>query len=208
MCYHGVIEKDGGRRFASEGEAMHISQDRASASYGCIFCKTGREMALVKELSRNVHSAEFLVAQKKSRRRVGGMMNEETVIMFPGYIFFRTYETVDLAELTKYADVLKLLSDNDGRWQMAGDDFFFAEWIFSQGGVIGFSDALVVDGKLKIIDGPLMGREEQIIKVNRRFHCCLALLKFNEREFRVWLGYDIVQDNVGTNNRVGDSRQG
>ena len=185
MCYHGVIEKDGGRRFASEGEAMHTSQDRASASYGCIFCKTGREMVLLKELSGNVHSAEFLVAQKKCRRRVGGMMNEETVIMFPGYIFFRTYEAFDLKVLTKWLDVLKILSTGDRGWRLMGDDYMFAEWLFSQRGTIGFSDAKIVDGKLQILKGPLMGHEGQIIKINRRFQNCLVKIRFDQKEYRI-----------------------
>lgn len=171
---------------------MLEEQAKDDALYGCIFCRTGYEKALVQELSQNLADAEFLVGQKKSRRRISGKMIEETVIMFPGYVFLRTCKEIDTAKLKEWPNVLKLLSNSDGDWQLTGDDLKFAEWLFSQGGVIGFSDALVVGEKLKIRRGPLMGYEGQIIKVNRRFQNCLVVMKFEHREFKVWLGYDLI----------------
>lgn len=173
---------------------MDASQQLDKPRYGCFFCKTGCEQTLANDLNHNIRSADFLVAQKKSRRRINGRMSEETVVLFPGYVFFRSYEDMDPALLKGWPSLLKILTNSDGSWQLVGEDYRFAEWLFAQGGIIGFSKALIIGERLRILNGPLMGHEGQIIKVNRRFQNCLVILTFEDRVFKVWLGYELISE--------------
>ena len=175
---------------------MRIVQGDREFAYGCIFCKTGYERALVREMSLKMNDMEFLVAQKKSRRRINRKMVEEIVIMFPGYVFFKTSGYFDTSIICKWPSVLRILTNGEGRWELTGDDYKFATWLFSHDGIIGFSKAMMVGDRLKILKGPLQGHEGQIIKVNRRFQNCLVMLEFEGRQFKIWLGYELLDNKV------------
>lgn len=172
---------------------MIIGKNNANESFGCVFCKTGKESSLLQNLTSYINGATFLVAKKQIRRRINGQSKVETVIMFPGYIFFKAYNDIKISNITKQSDVLKVLSGGDGCWKLKGTDYDFALWLFSHNGVIGFSKAVIVDDKLKIIEGPLLGYDDEIIKVNRRFQSCLVKMKFDGNEIKIWLGYEIVE---------------
>ena len=160
-------------------------------SYGCIFCKTGYEQALVSELSKDMRDTEFLIAKKKIRRRINGEMTVDTDIMFPGYVFFRTITEIDQRLFESNSLVLKLLTYNDKEWKLIGDDYALVRWLFSQGGMIGFSKAIIKENRLVFLTGPLMGLEDRIIKINRRFQNCLVDLVFERRKIKAWLGYEL-----------------
>ena len=162
-----------------------------NTSYGCIFCKTGSEHTLAQELSQDMLDIDFLVAEKQNRRRINGKMTTETVIMFPGYVFFRSTSKIDPTKLERNPLTLKLLTYDDERWQLVGDDYLFVRWLFMQGGIIGFSKARIEDNRLVFLNGPLMGQEKNIIKINRRFQNCLVSLVFENRKNKIWLGYEL-----------------
>ena len=160
---------------------MFSEQHIRNYSYGCIFCKTGYERMIVQELSQNTRDIDYIAAQKRIRRR-----------MFPGYVFFRGKDNIDITILVKWPAVLRVLSNGIGQWQLVGNDYRFAEWLFLHDGVIGFSKAFVDGNMLRFLKGPLKGHEGQVIKINRRFQNCLVLLRFEDREFRIWLGYELM----------------
>ena len=83
----------------------------------------------------------------------------------------------------------KLHAQDKFRPKYPEDDI--VRWLFSNKGVIGFSSAIIEGDKLRILTGPLMGQEDKIIKVNRRFQNCLVALDFEGKQFKVWLGYEL-----------------
>lgn len=170
---------------------MLSEQLSGNTSYGCIFCKTGYEHTLAYELSQDILDIDFLVAKKKNRRRINGIMITETVDMFPGYVFFRSTSKVDLTKLERNPLTLKLLTYDDERWQLDGDDYLFVRWLFMQGGIIGFSKARIEDNKLVFLNGPLVGQEKNVIKINRRFQNCLVSIAFGDKNNKIWLGYEL-----------------
>jgi len=161
-------------------------------SYGCIFCITGHESRAMRMLQELAPQAEFMVPQKKRRRRIKGKMHEETEILFSGYIFFRAERGEGLPALSRVPGVIRVLADKDGAWQLSGDDEAFAVWLFTQGETIGFSKAYYEGDRVRIVSGPLKNYEGYITKVNRRFQSGQITVRFAEREMKVWLGLDLV----------------
>lgn len=168
--------------------------------YGCIFCKTGRELETIAELKKAIQAIEFVAPQKTIRRRNKTGMTEEKEILFPGYIFFRTSGDVPLILVKQNKNVLSVLNTDKNDWRLLGNDALFAKWIFEHNGIFGLSEAHYIGDRIRIISGPLMGRDGQIQKVNRRFKTCQVSVSFDHHEFKIWLGYELVEE-ITTKNR-------
>lgn len=172
---------------------MPISNDK-NYLYGCIFCKTGYELDTVAELSKSIEAARFIAPLKTIRRRTKTGMSKEMEILFPGYIFFQTPGDVSTILIKQNKNVLRLLNTGKYDWRLMGNDELFAKWVFDHNGIFGLSEAHYVGDKIHIISGPLMGLDSQIEKVNRRFKTCQVSISFDHHEFRIWLGYELVED--------------
>ena len=183
---------------APEGEAMPMmntenNQQGQNNEYGCLFCRTGYEKKLLSIL-RVIDGFNPLLPEKIARRRTGGQFVEETVILFPGYIFFQANGGFDIHSLSEYSDVIRVLTNSCGEWPLQGADKEFAQWLFQNDGCFGLSQAFYVGDRIRIISGPLKDLEGQIKKVNRRFQSGLVVLRFGARDMNVWLNFSIVKE--------------
>lgn len=172
---------------------MPFSSDRVPL-YGCIFCKTGCELETVNQLSEAIHTVGFIVPQKIIRRRTKAGMIEEKEILFPGYVFFQSTDDVPLVTIMQNKNVLRVLNATKNDWMLLGEDALFAKWVFDHNGLFGLSEAHYVGDRIRITSGPLMGRDGQILKVNRRFKTCQVSICFDHREFKIWLGYELIEE--------------
>lgn len=161
--------------------------------YACIFCRTRKETDIKLSLDILFPGSEALVPRKLRRRRKSGEMIAETAVLFPGYLFCKVPKNT---ELTLYSlgyrlpDSIKLLKDNTLDWRLHGEDRRFAELIFREKGILGYSKACFIDGRLHIIEGPLLGYDDVITKVNKRFQTCEITVSVHGKQERIWLGYE------------------
>lgn len=162
--------------------------------YGCIFCKTGCEVETASQLTEVIQAVRFSVPQKIIRRRTEKGLIEDKEILFPGYLFFQAASDFSTMTIKQNSNVLKVLTPEKNDWRLFGSDARFAKWIFDYNGIFGFSKAQFVGDKISIITGPLQGLDGQIQKVNRRFKTCQVSVSFDEYEFKIWLGYELVND--------------
>ena len=167
----------------------------ADESYGCLFCRTGREKRIADEIEAEIVDIRVLFAQKLRRRRQGHISVEESVPLFPGYLFFRTGDELDARKLSRHMDVYKLLRDGQGVWQLRGEDLALAKELFRSDGVVGFSKAYYEGDRIRITDGPLKAYEGRIIRVNRRSQTAQIALGMDGREVTVWLGFELIERN-------------
>ena len=123
----------------SEGGAMFC--DDRDRSYGCLFCRTGREETTANELKRLFPEIEIIVPVKSRYWRHGGVAREEHVVLFPGYIFFQVDNAFDVFVFAKCNNVYSLLKAPSGDWKIRNEDRKIVEKLFASKGVIGFSKA-------------------------------------------------------------------
>lgn len=160
--------------------------------YGCLFCKTGTEEKLIKEVPVEL-GCRLLVAKKKTRRREGKQFFIVEERLFPGYVFFKAPKDFSTALLSKHSQVLRVLKNQDDNWYLFDTDRQFAELLFESNGIIGLSKAYFEGQRIRIVDGPMKNYEGKITKVNKRFQCGQIEIQLDNRAFKIWLSFEKVQ---------------
>jgi len=122
--------------------------------YGCVFCITGREESVAVSLEAQNPGLRVTFVSLLKWHTVEGIRNTEIRNIFPGYVYFKTglYEPPDLQYIQ---DSVRLLETTKRSWILSGMDAWFAQWIFENHGMIGFSKAKLVDDLIEFIEGPL-----------------------------------------------------
>lgn len=162
-------------------------------SYGCVFCRTGREAAVARALEQQYPGLEAVRLTQVKHRSVNGVKSTREQVIFPGYVFFRVpSEDVFTGAVHRIADVLRLLAAPGGDWALAGTDARFAQWVFENKGIVGMSEAHKVGDKVVVHSGPLKALEGQVLKVDRRSRNELVAFQFDDRVWKIWLGYEVV----------------
>ena len=124
--------------------------DDRDRSYGCLFCRTGREETTANELKRLFPEIEIIVPVKSRYWRHGGVAREEHVGLFPGYIFFQVDNAFDVFVFAKCNNVYSLLKAPSGDWKIRNEDRKIVEKLFASKGVIGFSKAYFEGNRIRI----------------------------------------------------------
>jgi len=168
-----------------------VGEQLEQAQYGCIFCRTRREKSVVQALEEQYPGLRATaVSQIKHRSEQGRKYTEESILL-PGYVFFRS--EIEPINAFHVQDAIRLLKSSDGAWQLRNSDLRFVEFVFEHGGIIGFSKVRNVGDHVKIIDGPLKAMEGQIVKIDRRNRNGLVEFRFDDRVWRIWLAFEVVE---------------
>ena len=186
MCFGGEA------RFMEELNAVFPNEEEGQA-YGCLFCRTGKEKRIAGEIETELPDVRVIFAEKLRKRRHGRDSVEESVPLFPGYLFFRTDAGFDAQCLARKMDVYRLLRDSEGLWHLRGEDLTLARELFRQNGVVGFSRAYYEGDRIRIVDGLLKTYEGRIIRVNRRSQTAQIALGVGGQEVTAWLGFELIE---------------
>lgn len=166
--------------------------DSANKAYGCLFCATGKELAVARRVQLADPLVRAVVARQEKHTTSQGVKSKKTEIFLPGYVFFETERTMESLEWLPRTDVIRILSYGDGYWQMIGEDERFAKWLFGYDGLLGFSKAYREGEQVRIVSGPLKDMEGCITKVDKRGRSGQIAVRFDSRVIKVWLGFDMI----------------
>lgn len=169
---------------------MSTEQQRA---YGCIFCLTGREQAVAERIQCACSEVRATAAMQEKYKSVNGKKSKVQTVMLPGYVFFEVPDDVSIIMRLPRKDVLRILMGNDQDWRLAGSDHKFAEWLFSYDGCISFSTAYREGDHIRIVSGPLKDMEGMISRIDKRGRSGQVIVKFNQRDVKLWLGFDLIE---------------
>lgn len=141
----------------------------------CIMVKTGseekfKEAAEQKFSSLGTNAPKFYFLKKQMRARNGETFMEA---LFPGYVFLETplLERSSIEALKNVNGFYHFLFDNANPQKLQGNDLSYYSSFRTAGEVLGISQARFDEEQhIRIIDGPLLGFEGKIIRVNRRCH--------------------------------------
>lgn len=130
---------------------------------------SGMELTVKERLEREGYSSNDVIVPTEERlERCRGEWIKRNRLLMPGYVFVY----VDLSiqnyyKIRKVPGVLRFLgSDKPSALSEAERMQLF--WLYGEGGV--FKPSVIRDcpqGRIEIIDGPLVGHEEAIVKLDR-----------------------------------------
>ena len=160
----------------------------------CIFCETSRENKVetfLKGLGYNVITA--LVERNIVKN---GKLVKEFRSIIPGYVFFENSIEPDWNEIYKFKYIHYPLQYMNKQKSLKDNDLDFVKWLKGFNGIIKTSKAVEIGKKIKIVEGPLMGLEGKIVKINKKQKCIGLRIEGEGINNIVWLSYELVNKEV------------
>lgn len=150
-----------------------MTMEQASIQKGdwyALFVKTGSEVSIQNKLRYlDIDTVKFHVPCREIRIRREGRWVLDLQPMFPGYILAHGRITDgNYAKVRQIADVYKWISDDSGPLQIEQDEIDLIKRLTDENDVIRRSQVIYEGQKIVVVDGPLLGQEAIIRKVDRR----------------------------------------
>ena len=161
-------------------------------AYGCVFCITGKEREVAERIQRVCPEIRATAVMQEKYKSVDGKKSRIQAVLLPGYVFFEAPDDAGAVIRFPKMDIIRVLRGNDIDWQLAGGDLEFARWVFGYQGVLGFSTAYREGARIRIVSGPLKDMEGMITRIDRRGRSGQVTVKFNGRDVKLWLGFDLI----------------
>lgn len=166
-------------RLASSGLPCGRRTPKGRARWYLIAVPEGREHATCEAIRRivpaDILTDAFVMSKERWMKRQGRWFTVE-VPMYRGYVFAVTGDVVSLDRaLSKLTFPATLVGSQGRAWVPVADearDWFAAA--MDDDHVIRSSTAVIENGALRVIDGPLMGQEERVTKPDRHKRTCLV----------------------------------
>lgn len=159
--------------------------------YGCLFCTTGKEMAVARMIENLCPEVRAIAARQEKHKSVQGVKSKVEAVILPSYVFFEAPAEMENVPWMPATDVIRVLS-YEGDWRLAGEDERFTKWLFQYDGILRFSTAYREGERIRIVSGPLKDMEGQIKRIDKRGRSGQVALRFNGRTVLIWLGFDLV----------------
>lgn len=141
-----------------------------------LFVKTGKETFVENYINENFKMVTCFVPRRKIPERKYEEFFDVIKIMIPGYVFIKAEMTPALYyRITKVHNVRYFVNCGDNKLNYS--DGYFSEVPdaevneminLSSDGILVYSDVEIINGKVKVVSGPLLDCNAKIIKVNRR----------------------------------------
>lgn len=162
-------------------------------AYGCLFCKTGKEQSVAEQIQTTCPNVRATTMRQLKYRTCKKVKTQEEAILLPSYVFFEAPSFMEPSIEFPTQNVIRILSMDNGIWQLQGEDERFVRWIFQYDGLLGFSKAYKAGDRIRIISGPLKDMEGKIRRVDKRGMSGQVILSFYGKDIPVWLGFELVR---------------
>ena len=161
----------------------------------CLFCKAGQEqnvMGMLKE--RGAKPLAPLAVRVRPRVKGGEKVRQR---LLPGYVFFEQADEPDWLGIIRYSSVLKILHYQDESPELRGEDLSFVRWLEANEGLINVSEVVKVGTKIAFVNGPLVGMEGQVLKVNKGRGLVQISIGEGSGLFRtIWCAIEYIQEKA------------
>lgn len=149
--------------------------------------KVGREELIQQMCKRHLNKKIYsrcMFPLCEQREHYRGAWHTKLEKVFPGYLFF---DTGDPDELSRQLRKEKIMAKNDKLFVLTPEDVTCLSFFMGKTGVFPMSQGIIVDGRLTILSGQLVGEEDKIIKliVTSAGHGCRLNCLGNHT--RLWL---------------------
>jgi transcriptional antiterminator NusG len=159
--------------------------------------RSGREEEIVKSceilIKKDILKDCFIPKCKKMKKFKGTWKNVEEVL-FKGYVFMITDYIDDLYnELKKITDFTKVLG-NDGQeiYPIRTDEAIFLTRFGGEKHVVDMSFGYIEGDIIRITNGPLMGQEGNLVKIDRHKRLAYVDISLFDRITTIQVGLEII----------------
>lgn len=136
----------------------------------------------------------LLVPKRKIYERKQGITKEVIKKMFPGYVLVETDNIIEFYSRAKNGPhIVKFLKERDYFHKVRLDEIQQILQMVDNTGLINVSKAYVVNDKVQISDGPLLGQEGIIRKIDKRKGRAKVEFFMSNNSLLIDLGIDIIQ---------------
>jgi transcriptional antiterminator NusG len=135
-----------------------------------LFVRTGLEHNIVRKLvNLRIESLQYHVPRREIKIRRGGSWHVEINPMFPGYILVHGQLTADsYNRIKQISDVYAWICNESGPRRISQNEIAILRKLLDSQDVIRMSKVLYEGDKVIVVEGPLIGNEAIIRKVDRR----------------------------------------
>ncbi len=156
----------------------------------CLFTLEGLETKIADELNKRYEYCLVSPLLKMAHRSKKGVKYDVQEVLLGGYLF--VYLPIDRKVYYLKSDnyYFKVLSKDNDNGKLVGKDLEYADWVLSQEGVLSVSEAIRIDGKVKIVGGPLKNLEGQIVEYSKKNRNCCIEIELMSQKIKTWLPFD------------------
>lgn len=160
-----------------------------------IFVYTGEEDKVKERLKFKLGDKFRLVVPKRRlSERKDGKLNEAIRVIFPGYVLAQGDMTVYSYSLFKNVPgLVKILGDSKLPYRIEPYEMQILSNLITEDDIIGYSKLLIENGKVKVLDGPLMNLEGNIVSIDKRKRRAKILMNLCGNVCTVDLGVDFLR---------------
>lgn len=169
--------------------------DSQMKDWHCIFVKTGDEER-VKERLRYRLPDDFtiIVPKRKLKLRKGGIWRVETKVLFPGYILINGSINIDIYyQLKNIPNLFRVIKTGNDIAIIDSHEMAILSRLICNNEEIGFSNVLLVNGRVTVVDGPLFSLEGIILSIDHRKERAKVRLNFLGEERTVDIGITVLK---------------
>jgi len=134
----------------------------------------------------------LLIPKRKIYERKQGIRKEVIRRMFPGYVLLETERIIEFyRKVRESPHIIKFLKDGRDFLEVDMKEMAPILRMTNKEGLIGISQALIENDKIIITEGPLLGREGIIKKIDKRKGRAKVEFLINHNSILIDLGIDI-----------------
>lgn len=161
--------------------------------------KVGREELIQQMCKRHLNKKIYsrcMFPLCEQREHYRGTWHTKLEKVFPGYLFF---DTGDPDELSRQLRKENIMAQNDKLFVLTPEDVQCLLF-FGRTGVFPMSQGIIVNGRVIILSGPLVGEESRIRKVDRHKRRAWLQIKLFGKPYTVVVGLEISQKTAQEEN--------
>jgi len=166
-----------------------------NSNWYAIFVKSGQENKVKERLEYKFEDKyRIIVPKRKLKERKGGVWSYVIRLLFPGYVLVNGDINIeDYYNFKNVPGLFKLLCSGREPARIEPHEMEVISRLICNSEIIGFSDVLLENGKVIVVDGPLLSLEGRILKINRRKGRAQVMLNFMGEPRVVELGINVLQ---------------
>lgn len=158
--------------------------------------RSGLEEAICLQCRRLISDTVLVrcfVPYYKAKKKYQGKWHTEERILFPGYVFMITDHPERLyLELKKVSGLTKMLGTGDDIIPLTEEEVKFLKTFGREEQVVDMSEGIIENDTVKILKGPLKGREGFIKKIDRHKRKAYLEVEMFGRTVEMQVGVEIV----------------
>lgn len=162
-----------------------------------LYCKAGQEEILIRSCRQHLSDRALEEAFQFSYERMKkylGAWHVDTYRMFPNYVFLQSSAPKQLSkELEQYRNITDILEGDGLLLPVKQEEEEMIRALCGEHHHMSLSRGIVRDGAIRVIEGPLVGRESLIRRIDLHRRIAVLNLKLNAEGKDIWAGIDIVQ---------------